>query len=250
MWIDSHCHPYFEHFDSDRDAVIKRAHVAGVEKMIVVGCDNITNRKTLELCERYDFMYAVLGIHPTELQDLTDEELNFIKTNRDKIVGIGECGLDFFHNKFSADEQAEAFRKQIRLAKELDLPVVVHSRDAAEETLKILTEEDAKKVLMHCYSYDFEFGKKIWDRGYYTSFSGILTYPTAKNVREAAAKGPLELFMVETDCPFLTPQAQRGKRNEMMFVVEVGEQLAELRSEKKEKISEYTLRNTKAFFQV
>ncbi len=229
MFVDTHCHPYFKHFDADRDELIKRAFDSGVEKMIVVGCDIETNRKALELADKYDFMFPALGIHPTECDDLTDEEIAFIRANASRFVAIGETGLDYHHNKFSKEIQEETFRKQIRLANEFDLPCIVHSRNAAEDTLRILLDEKAKKVVFHCYSYDYEFAKKVWTAGYYTSFSGVVTYDNAKEVQEAAAKGPLDLFLVETDCPFLPPASIRGKRNDMSYVKEVAEKIAELR---------------------
>lgn len=250
MWVDTHCHPYFKHFDSDREAVIQRALDADVKKMIVIGCDRETNRKTLELSEKYDFVFAALGVHPTECDNLTDEEVAFIRANSSKIVAIGEIGMDYHHNNFTKEIQEETFRKQIRLANELNLPCVIHSRDAKEDTLRILLDEKAKKAVFHCYSYDYEFAKKVWTAGYYTSFSGVVTYDNAKDIQETAQKGPLDLFLVETDCPFLPPASIRGKRNEMLYVKEVGEQIANLRNIKLEEVAKVTTRNAEQFFSI
>ena len=193
--------------------------------MIVVGCDIETNRKSLELAEKYDFMFPTLGVHPTECDNLTDEEIEFIRANSAKIVGIGEMGMDYHHNKFSKEIQEETFRKQIRLANEFDLPCVVHSRNAAEDTLRILLDEKAKKPFFIVILTITNLLKKVWTAGYYTSFSGVVTYDNAKDVQEAAAKGPLDLFLIETDCPFLPPASIRGKRNDMSYVKEVAEKL-------------------------
>ena len=157
-------------------------------------------------------------------------------------------GLDYHHMSSPKEVQKDCFRKQVRLAKELDLPCIVHSRDAAEDTLALLLEEKAEKVVFHCYSYDLEFAKRVWAAGYYTSFSGVVTYPQAAAIQEAAAKGPLEQMLVETDCPFLAPQSIRGKRNEMAYTAEVGEKLAELRGEKVGVIAAATTANAVRLF--
>ena len=217
--------------------------------MVIVGCDKKTNRQVLEMSEKYDFMFATMGVHPADApDDLDEEEINFIRAHKDKIVAVGEIGLDYHHMSMSKEKQAENFRIQIRLAKELDLPIVVHSRDAAEDTLQILIEEEAKKVVFHCYTYDLEFAKKVWGHGYYTSFSGVVTYKNAASIQEAAKHAPLDLIMIETDCPFLAPQSIRGQRNDMSYVIEVGEKVAELRGEPAEKIAEATAKNAERFF--
>jgi TatD DNase family protein len=251
MWIDTHCHPFADAFDADREAMIQRARDAGVEKMIVVGFDPKTNRQALEHAAEYDFMWATLGVHPCDVAELTEEEFAFMeRTAREnpRVVAIGETGLDYYHMNFPKDQQEEAFRRQIRLAKSLNKPVIVHSRDAAEDTLRILVDEGAEKVVFHCYTYDYEFGKRVWERGYYTSFSGILTYPSARDIQEAARKAPADLILIETDCPYLAPQSIRGKRNEIASVVEVGEKLAELRGIAKEKAIQQMRKNVQKLF--
>ena len=250
MWIDTHCHPFSKAFAQDQEEVIRRAREAGVEKMIVVGFDQLTNRQALKLAEQYDFMWATLGVHPCECDQLTDEEEKWIRetARHPRVVAIGEMGLDYHHMSFPKEIQKDCFRRQVRLAKEFDLPCIVHSRDAAEETLALLMEEDAKKVVFHCFTYDYVFAKKVWACGYYTSFSGVVTYPQAKAVQEAAAKGPLELFLVETDCPYLPPQSIRGRRNEMAYVKEVGENLAKLRKENSDSLARQVQKNTENLF--
>ena len=216
--------------------------------MIVVGYSQEGNRKSVELAEANEDMWAAVGIHPCDCEELTDEELDRMKKTASenvRVVAIGEMGLDFHHMSSSKEIQEEVFRKQIRLAKELDLPCVVHSRDAAEETLAILIDENAEKAIFHCFSYDYEFAQKVWAKGYHTSFSGVVTYPKATDVQEAAAKAPAELILIETDCPYLAPQSHRGKRNEMAFVVEVGRKVAELRGVSEEEYARLLTRNLK-----
>ncbi len=251
MWIDTHCHPFAQPFDEDRKEMLERARAAGVEKMIVVGFDPKTNRQALELARDNEDMWATLGVHPCDCDELTPEELAWIEEEagaNPRVIAIGETGLDYFHKDQPEALQHEAFRKHIQLANKLDLPLIVHSREAAEDTLRLLVEEEAKHVVFHCYTYDYEFGKKVWDRGYYTSFSGILTYPSAKEIREAATQGPLDLMLIETDCPYLAPQSIRGKRNEMAFVREVGKELARLRGMPEEAAAEQLRGNVTILF--
>ncbi len=251
MWIDTHCHPLAKPFSEDREAVFERAKAAGVEKMLVVGFSQETNRQALEYAAEYDQLWATLGIHPCDVDELTDDEYAWIAAtakSNPRVVGIGETGLDYHHMSFPKAQQQHAFARQIHLAKELDLPLIVHSRDAAEDTLTTLVQEKAEKVIFHCYSYDYEFGKKVWEQGYVTSFSGVLTYSNAKEIQEAAQKGPLEQFLIETDCPYLAPQSHRGKRNEMAFVTEVAEKLADLRGLGLEELSGRLAQNTYALF--
>lgn len=250
MWIDTHCHPFAKPYQGEEDAVFSRAREAGVSKFIVVGYDEEANKKALALAQQHEDVWATAGIHPCDAAALTDEIVDDMEVSArvGEIVAIGETGLDYHHMSASKEVQDEAFRKQIDLAKRIGLPLIVHSRDAAEDTLRILKEERAEKVIFHCYSYGYEFGKKVWEQGYYTSFSGVVTYPQAAEVQEAAAKGPLDLFLVETDCPYLAPQSIRGKRNEMMHVVEVGEKVAELRGVDPAVIVEATTRNAEGLF--
>lgn len=252
MWIDTHCHPFVNATLEEQEELLIRARAAGVSQMIVVGFDKVGNREALRMANAHEGVFAAVGVHPCECSALTDEEELFIReaAKNPKVVAIGEMGMDFFHKDFPKEVQEETFRRQIRLANELNLPCIVHSREAAEDTLRILLDEKAKRAIFHCYSYDYEFAKKVWAAGYYTSFSGVLTYPNAKPIQEAAAKGPLDLMLIETDCPWLAPQSMRGKLNEMAFVGEVGRKLAELRGENLEKIQKALIENTKKIFAI
>ena len=199
----------------DREAMIQRALDAKVKKMIVVGFNQKANRQALECAEEHDFMWATLGVHPCDVNELTKEELEWIREQvqaKPKVVAVGETGLDYHHMSFPKEEQAEAFRKQIRLSKELDVPCIVHSRDAAEDTLAILLERRSRKSDFSLLLLWFGLCQKVWETGFYTSFSGVVTYPQAKDIQEAAKHAPADLILVETDCPYLAPQIIRGKR--------------------------------------
>lgn len=252
MWIDTHCHPFKQYYE-DISAVVERAKAKNVTKMIAVAFTPEANREVLSLVDEFPCMYGVLGVHPSECALLTGEELKFMreaaKANK-KIVAIGEIGLDYFHNEHTPEEQERTFREQIRLARELDLPCVVHSRDASEDTLRILIDEKAGKVVFHCYAYDLAFAKKLWERGYYTSFTGIITYKKSDELREVVKAVPDDLFFVETDCPYLAPQSVRGQQNEMAYVVEVGEKVAEVRGVSAEEIEQVCERNVRRVFGV
>ena len=259
MWIDTHCHPYFEPYTGREGEIIGPARGAGVTKMIAIGCDSKSNRQALALTENFDGVFAVLGVHPTELHDFTDEEVAFLRAQAGraraqgscaggKIVAIGEIGLDYFHNKYSPAEQERVFRAQIVLARELDLPCVIHSRDSAEDTLRILLDEKVTRAVFHCYSYDLAFARRLWEKGYYTSFTGIVTYPNARAVQEVAAAAPEDMFFLETDCPFLPPQSKRGQVNQMSYLIEIGEKVAELRGCSVSEIADLTTRNAERWF--
>ncbi len=231
MWIDTHCHPFAASLREEEKEAFDRARQAGVSKFVVVGYDLQANEDVLRLINQESDAWGAIGIHPCEADSLTEEALILIKKQAQdpKILAIGEMGLDYFHKDTSPEQQEHAFRRQIQLANELHLPCIVHSREAAEDTLRILLEEKAERAIFHCFSYGPEFARKLWEVGYVTSFSGILTYPNAKELQEAARIAPADLILIETDAPWLAPQSVRGKRNEMAYVVEVGEKLAELR---------------------
>lgn len=250
MWIDTHCHPFSDSLRAEESEAFVRAREAGVSKFIVVGYDLSANLDVLRLVNQEPDAWGAVGIHPCEADLMSEEALALLReqASHAKIVALGEMGLDYFHMDASKEVQFETFRKQIRLANELDLPCIVHSRDAAEDTLRILLEEKAKRAIFHCYSYGPDFGHKVWEAGYFTSFSGVVTYPNAKDIQEAARLAPADLILTETDCPWLAPQSVRGKRNEMAYVKEVGEKLAELRGEAPEALAMQVMRNADLLF--
>lgn len=221
MFIDTHVHLNDEQFQGDLEEVLTRAKEARVNYLVNIGYDLASSRKALALAKEYGHIYAVVGVHPDEAKEFTADTYQEIKAmaQQDKIVGIGEIGLDYYWDNSPRDVQQEVFRQQIRLAKELDLPVVIHDREAHGDVLKILQEEKPKRGIMHCYSGSKEMAEVCLKLGFYLSFGGPLTFKNAKKTVEVAGTIPLERLLIETDCPYLTPHPFRGKRNEPARVV-------------------------------
>jgi TatD DNase family protein len=234
MLIDTHTHLDDARYDGDRDAMIARARAAGVETFITIGCDLTTSRAAVALAEQYPFVYASVGVHPHEVKHIADawyDELRRLGAHR-KVVAYGEIGLDYHYNNSPPNEQRHRFREQVSLARELKLPIVIHTREAQDDTIAILKEEKASEVggVFHCFSGDAWLAKDALDLGFYLSFSGILTFQNATMLREIAKTVPMDRLLIETDCPYLTPLPHRGKRNEPAYVKFVAERLAELKS--------------------
>lgn len=232
MLIDTHTHLDDPRYDSDREAMIRRAKEAGIEAMITIGCDLVTSRAAVGLTDRYEFVYASIGVHPHEVRHIEEDwydEFRKLAGNQ-KIVAYGEIGLDYHYNNSPPEEQRRRFREQVRLAKELCLPLVIHTREAQEDTIQILREEQASAVggVLHCFSGDAWLAKDALDLGFYLSFSGILTFQNATMLRDIARTVPADRLLIETDCPYLTPVPHRGRRNEPAFVKYVADQLASL----------------------
>ncbi len=258
MLIDSHAHLDDARYDGDRDAVIARAREAGVEIFITIGCDLATSRSAVALAERYPFVYATVGVHPHEVKHIGDdwyEELRRL-AQHSKVVGYGEIGLDYHYNYSPPKLQRERFREQVGIAKDLGLPLSIHSREAQEDTIAILREEKAGTVggVFHCFTGDAWLAKDALDLGFYLSFSGVLTFQNASMLRDIAKTVPTNRLLVETDCPYLTPAPHRGKRNEPSFVTLVAEKLAEVRAESEaldvEQVGRITADNTRRLFKI
>lgn len=252
MIIDTHAHLMFPDFAKDLQDVLLRAKIAHVGKIINVGCDLKSCGQSLFMAGKYPQLYATLGMHPYEA-DLVTEKLmmeweKLILANK-KVVAIGECGLDYFKGKVDKEIQKQAFRLQLALAQKMNLPVIVHNRDADKDSLEILKEFKVKAVF-HCYGSNVQFAQELWDLGYLTSFTGIVTYPSAKEIQEVAKNVLLDLFMVETDCPYLAPQAYRGKRNESSYVVEVVKEIAKLKNISFQEIEKISTENAQRFFAI
>lgn len=232
MLFDTHTHLDDARYNDDRDAVIARARESGVEAFVTIGCDLATSGAAVEIAERYPFVYASIGVHPHEAKHIQDDwydEFRRLAKNKN-VVAYGEIGLDYHYNHSSPKEQRERFREQIQLARELRLPVIIHTREAQEDTVAILKEERAAEVggVFHCFSGDAWLAKEALDLGFHLSFSGILTFQNATTLREIAKETPLDRVLIETDCPYLAPIPYRGKRNEPSYVSNVAQQLATL----------------------
>lgn len=261
IFVDSHCHIDAKEFDADREEVIGRAAEAGVGAMLVVGtgeADDFENfERAVRVAEQYENIFASIGVHPHDAKTFDAEaerRLIELAKSSGKVVAWGEIGLDFYYDHSPRDVQAEVFRRQIRVAKDLDLPIIIHSRDADEETVAILTEEcageDFRGGIMHCFGGTAKMAEDLMKIGFLISFAGNVTFKKAENLREAARVVPLERLLIETDCPFLTPVPFRGRRNEPAYVVETARFLADFYGIELETLAERTTRNFTEFFRL
>jgi TatD DNase family protein len=234
MLIDTHAHLDDARYEADRDAMIARARQAGVETMITIGCDLATSRAAVALADRYPFVYASIGVHPHEVKHIEDDWYDAFRqlAHQGNVIAYGEIGLDYHYNHSSPEEQRNRFREQIQLAREFKLPIIIHTREAQDDTVRILREERASEIggVFHCFSGDAWLAKDALDLGFYLSFSGILTFQSATMLREIAKTVPVDRLLIETDCPYLTPIPHRGKRNEPAYVKYVAELLATINS--------------------
>lgn len=255
MLIDTHVHLNAEQYDEDLEAVIERARENGVDRMFVVGFDTPTVERTMELIDQYDFIYGIIGWHPVDAIDCTEERLEWIEelAKHPKVIGIGETGLDYHWDKSPKDVQQALFRKQIALAKRVNLPIIIHNREATQDCVDILKEEHAEEIsgIMHSFSASPEIADEIINKlNFYVSLGGPVTFKNAKQPKEVAQHVPIDRLLVETDAPFLSPHPYRGKRNEPARVTLVAEQIAELRGVSYEEVCEQTTKNAETLFKL
>ncbi|MEI2442775.1 TatD family hydrolase [Priestia megaterium] len=252
MLFDTHVHLNAEQYEDDLQEVINRALEKDVQNMVVVGFDEPTIKKAIQIAETYDFIYASVGWHPVDAIDMTDEHLAWIEelAQHPKVVALGEMGLDYHWDKSPKEVQKDVFRRQIRLARKVNLPIIIHNRDATEDVVTILKEEHVEEVggIMHCFTGSIEVAKQCMDMNMYISFGGPVTFKNAKKPKEVATELPLDKLLIETDCPYLTPHPFRGKRNEPGYVSYVAEQIAELKGITYEELADITTANAKKLF--
>lgn len=262
MFLDSHCHLVDEQFDSDRSETIKRAFDSGLRYLLTIGTNVEEGLRSLELADFYEKIYAAAALHPHDAEHFGDDTIARFKQlyEHPKMIAIGEIGLDFYYDNSPRQAQEHVFRQFLRIAKESGKPVIIHLRDpregpklARERFLAILDEEDPAgeiRGILHCFSDNYEFGMECYDRGFLISFPGILTFPKAENLRDAASRLPYESLLVETDSPYLAPHPNRGKRNEPAFVHHTAEKLAELRGITLEDLDRILLFNFENLFRL
>ena len=263
MIIDTHCHLDFKDFDQDRDAVLDRAGEKGIVRIINVGSSLEGSRRSVELAKKYDIVYASVGVHPHEADSVTDKVIDEIKTlsgrahlsvpynnSQSKVVAIGEVGLDYYRNLSPKESQQAAFRKFTGLAKSLELPLIIHSREADADILKILKSEGGKELagVVHCFSGGEEFLKECLQLGFHISFTCNLTFKNAKALRELAKSVPIEKILLETDAPLLAPEGKRGKRNEPAYLTYLVDEWVKLSGLSKEDIERITTHNANKLF--
>jgi TatD DNase family protein len=249
--IDSHCHLADKVFDEDRDAVIERAKGTGVTHMVCIGDTIEESEKCVELIGKYEQLLCTVGVHPHEARAFKEGDIELLKAlaqSSDNVRAIGEIGLDYHYDHSPRDVQRVVFRAQLELAKDLNLPAVIHSREAIEDTWEIVSGVNPEKLVLHCCTEKFEDVERFLDHGYLLSFTGIATYTNAEEVHRTIAKCPLEHMMIETDAPYLAPIPYRGKRNEPAFVLEIAKCVAELKGVTLEEVDEVTTRTTLLFY--
>jgi len=231
--IDTHCHLTFDDLACDIEAVIERSIAAGVTNWITVGTYKDQNRKVIALAERFENMYATVGIHPHYAEDVTADDMVELKklAKSEKVVAIGETGLDYHYNSSLHEDQIQVFAEHLKIASELSLPVIVHCRKAFDETMDILKRfGDVKKVVFHCFSGSLEQAKIVLDKGFYISFTGVVTFKNAERTCQAAKIVPLDRLMLETDCPYMSPEPMRKQKiNEPALLIHIARFLAGLK---------------------
>ncbi|HJP18072.1 MAG TPA: YchF/TatD family DNA exonuclease [Nitrospinota bacterium] len=252
MLIDSHVHLEMPQFDEDRKEVINRFLVNGVGLIINIGSSLENSKKAVELARKHKFIYATVGIHPHDIKNANAQTYAEIETllKNEKVVAVGETGLDYYKNYSPHNVQVEGFKRHIQIAKKHNKPIIVHCREAEDEVLSILKNESAKEIggIIHCFSGSMQFADECLNLGFYISFSGNITYPKAKNLREVVKIVPSDRLLIETDAPFLSPQSKRGKRNEPAFVQYVAEKVAELKILSREDVERNISRNIHRLF--
>ena len=258
-FFDSHSHYNDEKFDEDREEIIKDTYESGITKFVCAGYNIDSSLFSLELSKKYDFIYSICGISPNDIPQ-SEEELwkdvakitEIVKENKSKkLVAIGEIGLDYYWNKENKELQKEAFEKQIDLANELELPIVIHSRDASVDTIGMIRNHKVNKAgIFHCCQPNQEMVRQALELGYYISFAGPITFKNSRNAPDVIKMVPIDRILIETDSPYLTPEPNRGKRNDCRNVKYVAQKIAELKNVPIEEIAKITYDNAKRIFEI
>lgn len=247
MIFDTHVHYDDETFHEDREALLMSLKEHGIEAAVNIGASIQSTKNTLELIKQYPFLYGAVGVHPSESQELTEELFEWLKSAAaaPKVVAIGEIGLDYYWEEPTGEIQKYWFRRQLKLAKELKLPVVIHSRDAAADTLSIMKEENAQEIggVIHCFSYGVEMAREYLNMGFYLGIGGVVTFKNGRKLKEVVQYAPLDRIVLETDCPYLSPVPNRGKRNSSLNLPYVVEAISELKGLSTDEVIQATWNN-------
>ena len=256
-FFDSHSHYNDEKFDEDREQIIKDTYKSGVTKFVCAGYDVQSSKKAIEISKKYEFIYSICGISPNDIPQSEEElwktidEISKIVQQNKKIVAIGEIGLDYYWNKENKELQKKAFIKQIELANKLELPIVIHSRDASVDTIDIIKNNIVnKRGIFHCCQLNQEMVKQAINLGYYISFAGPITFKNSKNAKEVVDLVPMDKILIETDSPYLSPEPNRGKRNDSRNVKYVAEKIAEFKNMSLEEVARITYENAMRIFEI
>lgn len=254
MIIDSHAHYDDEYFNLDRDELLCSMQENKIEKIINVGANIKGSQESIKLSEKYSFVYAAIGVHPSDVDELTEEKIQWLKeqSSHKKVVAIGEIGLDYHYDDIDKQLQKKWFIRQMELARQVQKPVIIHSRDAALDTITIMKDLGADQIpgVVHCYSYSKESAKDYLEMGYYFGIGGVLTFKNAKKLKEAVEYIPLDRILLETDSPYLAPEPFRGKRNSSLYLPYVVTEMANIKGISEEEIIQITTNNTKRLFHI
>ena len=253
MIFDSHAHYVSSQFHEDREELLYSRKENGVGTILNSGASWKSVTEVVELAEKYPFIYAAVGLHPDEVGDLNEERFEFLKKQcqHEKVVAVGEIGLDYYWDNESHEVQKEWFVRQLNLARELDLPVIIHSREAAEDTLNIMKEHgNGLRGVIHCFSYSKELAEEYIKMGFHIGIGGVVTFKNGKKLKEIATSIPLERILLETDCPYLAPEPHRGKRNSSLYIPHIAQEIADLRGITYEEVVAQTEMNARNLFRI
>jgi len=254
MIFETHAHYDDEQFESGREALLASLPDCGIKRVVNVGASIASTRNSIELAEKYDYIYATVGVHPSEIAELNEERFAWLRelTKLEKVVAVGEIGLDYYWDKEPEVQERQRywFKRQMDLAREAGLPIVVHSRDAAADTMQVMKEAHAEEIpgVIHCYSYSPEMAEAFIKMGYYIGVGGVVTFKNAKKLIETVEKIPLERILLETDCPYMAPEPYRGKRNDSTKIPYIVAKIAELKQITPEEVEEITWQNAMNFY--
>lgn len=252
MYFDSHAHYDDERFEEDRESLLESLKEKGVDFVVNAAADMSSCRTSLSLAEKYAFIYSSIGVHPHDVKDLTEadlEEMKQLAAHR-KVVAIGEIGLDYYYDNSPREAQKTWFMKQLLLAKELDLPVIIHSREASQETFDLIVESGVKEGVIHCFSGSYELAKEYVKRGFYIGVGGSLTFKNARKTVEVVEGIDLNHILIETDCPYLTPVPHRGERNDSSYLRYIVEKIAQIKGVSEDEVARISCQNAKLLFRI
>lgn len=252
MIIDTHAHYDDEAFDGDREELLKQLEENGIEAVVNITADLNSVESTLALAKKYSFIYGTAGVHPDQVRELDEDKLAWLKetAKEPKIVAIGEIGLDYYWKESEPEVQKHWFLRQMDLAEDTGLPVVIHSRDAANDTLELMKDHRAEKIggVIHCFSYGKEMAREYLNMGFFLGIGGVLTFKNGKKLKEVVEYAPLSQLVLETDSPYLAPEPYRGKRNSSLYLPQVVQEIAKLKRIEPEQVMEVTRENAKRLY--
>lgn len=250
MYFESHAHYDDGRFKNDREEILNLLPSCGIDYVINVGCDMKSSRESIKMAEKYDYIYAAVGVHPHDAENMKESDLDEIRqmSNHKKVVAIGEIGLDFYYDNSPRDVQRYWFKRQLEIVKELNKPVIIHSRDASQETFDIIKESGVKKGVIHCYSGSAQMAMDYVKMGFYIGVGGVVTFSNAKKLVEVVEAIQLEQILIETDSPYLSPIPNRGKRNDSRNLQFVVKKIAKIKDIGPEKVANITKLNAKQLF--